>query len=68
MTNACILLEFFKPMIMGGGEVDAENYVNDLVKQGIEVYVLTPNYSAYKTEIEKKDKLTGVVVINWKKL
>ncbi|ACV24337.1 glycosyltransferase [Methanocaldococcus fervens] len=49
--------EYFPPFVMGGAEISLKILVDELVKNGHEVVVLTPNYSSFKTEIGKKDNL-----------
>ncbi len=49
--------EYFPPFVMGGAEISLKILVDELVKNGHEVVVLTPNYNSFKTEIEKRDNL-----------
>lgn len=43
---------------MGGAEVCLETLINSLSKLDIKIYVLTPNYRAFKEEFEKKGNIT----------
>ncbi len=49
--------EYFPPFVMGGAEISLKILVDELVKKGHEVVVLTPNYKSFKTEIEKRNNL-----------
>ncbi len=49
--------EYFPPFVRGGAEISLEILVEELVKNNHEVKVLTPNYSSFETEIEKKGSL-----------
>ncbi|MBA2863645.1 glycosyltransferase [Methanococcus maripaludis] len=49
--------EYFPPYVMGGAEISLKILVDNLVKKGHEVVVLTPNYSSPKTKIDKKNNL-----------
>ncbi len=49
--------EYFPPFIMGGAEISLKVLVDELVKNGHKVVVLTPNYSSFKTVIEKRRNL-----------
>jgi len=52
------LAEYYPPFIMGGAEICLESLVNEMIKQGHEVTVLTPNCKNNKDVIINNDKLT----------
>jgi glycosyltransferase involved in cell wall biosynthesis len=49
--------EYFPPYIMGGAEISLKILVDELLRKGHDVVVLTPNYGSFKTLTEKKDNL-----------
>jgi len=56
--KVCFLAEYYPPNIMGGAEICAELLVDELVRKGIEVLVLTPNCRAFKDQVSRKGNLT----------
>ncbi|XRO76877.1 glycosyltransferase [Methanocaldococcus sp. 10A] len=49
--------EYYPPYVMGGAEISLKILAEDLAKHGHDVTVLTPNYSSFKTELEKNGNL-----------
>ncbi|MFH1850491.1 MAG: glycosyltransferase family 4 protein [archaeon] len=57
--KVCILCTYYDPCLVGGAEISARLLAENLAANGIEVHVLTPNYSSGQDEVE-----AGKVIIH----
>lgn len=49
--------EYYKPVVYGGAEISLEYLIDLLVKDNNQIILITPNYHAFKTQIENKKNL-----------
>jgi len=62
----CIVAEYYPPINMGGAEVCLGLLVEELSKiKNLEIVVVTPNYTSFKTVVQRKRRLT---IIRFKSL
>ena len=64
--RVCILAEYYSPYIKGGAEISLESLVTLLVKNGLNVVVLTPNYGSYSDSLSIKGGLMIYRFKSWR--
>jgi len=58
--------EYYPPMHMGGAEISLKLLVEGLAKLGHDVTVLTPNYSAHRTDVDVHRNLRIIRFKSWR--
>lgn len=46
--------EYYPPFVMGGGEISTKLLAEGLAREGVEVYVLTPNYESFSNTVSEE--------------